>query len=247
MHDQIEVKNLTIAFDGTVIQRDMNFSVKRGEIFTIMGSSGCGKSALLRHMVGLYEPAAGEIIIEGKSFWTATLAEQQAIMRHFGVLFQSGALWSAMTLAQNIALPLEQFTQLSPGEIAEIVSYKLALVGLAGFENFYPDEISTSMQKRIGLARAMALDPKILFFDEPLSGLDPVASRHLDDLILGLRDSLGTTIVLVTHELESIFAISDNAIFMDAESQSILAHGDPRTILRQTQNFKVRQFLTRSR
>lgn len=243
----LEVKNLTIAIEGEVVQHDLNFHVNQGEIFTIIGSSGCGKTLLFRHLIGLDQPYAGEIYYEGNNFWQMPTSEQQALMRHFGVLFQNGALWSSMTLAQNVALPLEKFTQLHQDEIAAIVSYKLALVGLAGFEQFYPVEISNSMQKRVGLARAMALDPKILFFDDPTSGLDPVAAKRLDDLILELRDSLGTTIIMVTHELESIFSMSDNAIFMDADTQSILEEGNPHIMLQQTQNAKVRQFLTRSR
>lgn len=243
----LEVKNLTIAIEGNVILRDINFHVIRGEIFTIMGASGSGKSLLLRHLIGLEEPMAGEIYYEDKNFWKTPPSEQKTLMRHFGVLFQNGALWSSMTLAQNIALPLKKFTQLRQDEIADIVSYKLALVGLAGFEQYYPSEISPSIQKRVGLARAMALDPKILFIDDPQSGLDPVAAKRLDDLILELRDSLGTTIIIVTHELETIFGMSDNAIFMDDETQSILEEGNPHIMLQQTQNPKVRQFLTRSR
>jgi phospholipid/cholesterol/gamma-HCH transport system ATP-binding protein len=166
-------------------------------------------------------------------------------MRHFGVLYQSGALWSSMTLAENIALPLEEYTRLPQAEIAELVSFKLALVGLAGFEGYYPREISGGMKKRAGLARAMALDPDILFFDEPSAGLDPISSRQLDDLILELRDSLGATVVVVTHELASIFAIGSNSVFLDAETRTMIATGDPRQLRDQSDDPRVRRFLTR--
>lgn len=247
MAQPIEVSNLTIGYKNNIVQKDISFSVKAGEIFVVMGDSGCGKSTLLRHMIGLTPPLSGEITYDGKSLWNVSHAERYSMMRHFGVLFQTGALWSSLSIAENIALPLAHFTKLSKSEISEIVSYKLALVGLGGFERFYPAEISPGMQKRAGLARAMALDPKVLFCDEPLSGLDPIASKRLDDLILELRASLGTTIVVVTHELESIFGIADNAIFMDAQAHTVIARGDPHTILRETDNPKVRQFLTRSR
>ena len=187
----IIVKNLTMAYGSVVIQHDLTFSVQRGDIFIIMGGSGCGKSTLLRHLIGLQAPAQGEVFYDGQSFWQREPAERERMMRRFGVLYQSGALWSSMTLAENIALPLEQYTDLSPSQIRELVSLKLALVGLAGFEDYYPSELSGGMQKRAGLARAMALDPDILFFDEPSAGLDPITSRRLDDLILELRASLG--------------------------------------------------------
>lgn len=247
MAQAIEVKNLTMGYHNYIVQKDISFSVKPGEIFIVMGDSGCGKSTLMRHMIGLNPPIAGDITYDGKSFWGTNSQDRLDMMRHFGVLFQTGALWSSLTLAQNVSLPLEQFTTLSTSEINDIVSYKLALVGLAGFEKFYPAELSGSMQKRAGLARAMALDPKVLFCDEPLSGLDPIASKRLDDLILQIRDSLGTTIVVVTHELESIFGIADNAIFLDADMKTIMATGEPHLILQETTNPKIRQFLTRSR
>jgi len=190
-------------------------------------------------------PAAGDVLYEGHSFWRADEARRQARMRKMGVLYQSGALWSSMTLAENVALPLAEYTDLSKAEIAELVSLKLALVGLAGFENYYPSEISGGMQKRAGLARAMALDPDILFFDEPSAGLDPISSRLLDDLILHLRDSLGSTVVIVTHELASIFAIGNNAVFLDAESKTMIAQGHPQTLLAECEHPTVRRFLTR--
>ena len=195
-----------------------------------MGGSGCGKSTLLRHLIGLMPPAKGAVLYDGESFWTATPEDRERMMRRFGVLYQSGALWSSMTLAENVALPLGEYTDLSPREIREVVGLKLALVGLAGFEDFYPAEISGGMRKRAGLARAMALDPDILFFDEPSAGLDPLSSRRLDDLILELRDSLGATVVVVTHELASIFTIGDSGVFLDAETKTMLAVGNPTTL-----------------
>jgi phospholipid/cholesterol/gamma-HCH transport system ATP-binding protein len=210
-----------------------------------MGGSGCGKSTLLRHLIGLKAPARGDVFYNGQSLWQADPGERERMMRRFGVLYQSGALWSSMTLAENVALALEQYTDLSPSQIRELVSLKLALVGLAGFEDYYPSEISGGMQKRAGLARAMALDPDILFFDEPSAGLDPISSRLLDDLILELRDSLGATVVVVTHELASIFAIGNNSVFLDAESKTMIAAGDPKTLLAESPDPKVRQFLTR--
>src|SRR5438045_1310200 len=196
-------------------------------------------------MVGLKSPAAGDIFYDGKSFWHSSEAEQQVTLRRFGILYQSGALWSSMTLAENVALPLGEFTDLKPAEIRSIASLKLALVGLAGFEDFYPSEISGGMRKRAGLARAMALDPEILFFDEPSAGLDPISSRMLDDLILELRDSLGATIAVVTHELASIFAIGNNSVFLDADTKTMIAQGDPKMLRDECSDTKVRNFLLR--
>ena len=245
MGAHITVENLTMAYGDFLIQRDLDFVINRGDIFIIMGGSGCGKSTLLRHMVGLKSPARGDVLYEGESFWSTDAVHRTRMMRRFGVLFQSGALWSSMTLAENVGLPLSEYTDLSSKEIREIVSLKLALVGLAGFEDYYPNEISGGMQKRAGLARAMAMDPDILFFDEPSAGLDPISSRLLDDLILELRDSLGATVVIVTHELASIFAIGTNSVFLDAETKTMLAVGPPQTLLKDAQNPTIRQFLTR--
>ncbi len=233
-----------MAYGDYVIQRDLNFTVNRGDIFVIMGSSGCGKSTLLKQMIGLNRPAKGSVLYDGEDFWAATPEAQVGRQRSFGVLFQAGALWSSLTLAENIALPLREFTGLPAELIAEIVSLKLSLVGLAGFEAFYPSEISGGMKKRAGLARAMALDPQILFFDEPSAGLDPISSRRLDELIVELRDSLGATIVLVTHELASIFAIANNSVFLDADTKTMIATGDPKA-LAQGEVEKVRNFLQR--
>ncbi len=210
-----------------------------------MGGSGCGKSTLLKHMIGLVRPARGKIRYSGESYWDAPPERKRALGQRMGVLFQSGALWSSMTLAENVALPLEQYTSLSRAEIADLASYKLSLVGLAGFEDYYPSEISGGMRKRAGLARAIALDPDILFFDEPSAGLDPISSKRLDDLILELRDSLGATIVIVTHELDSIFAIGDDSVFLDAETRRPIAYGNPRDLLATAEHPTVRTFLTR--
>jgi phospholipid/cholesterol/gamma-HCH transport system ATP-binding protein len=196
-------------------------------------------------MIGLKTPALGTIHFHDTDFWAVSDQERNQIMRRCGILYQSGALFSSMTLAENIALPLSQHTTLATAEINDIVSMKLALVGLAGFDHFYPSEISGGMKKRAGLARAIALDPEILFFDEPSAGLDPISSRLLDELILELRDSLGATVVVVTHELASIFAIGSNSIFLDADSRTMIAHGPPQTMLATTSSAKVKQFLTR--
>jgi phospholipid/cholesterol/gamma-HCH transport system ATP-binding protein len=242
---RIEVADLTMAYGSFVIQRNLSFTVAPGEIFVIMGGSGCGKSTLLNHMIGLRTPAAGDVRYDAESFWHSDEETQTRLRRRFGVSFQAGALWSSMTLAENVALPLETFTDLTPAQIREIVSLKLALVGLAGFEAFYPAEVSGGMLKRAGVARAMALDPDILFFDEPSAGLDPLSSRRLDDLILELRASLGATMVVVTHELPSIFAIADNAVFLDAATRTMIARGDPRRLRDESPDPAVRAFLRR--
>jgi phospholipid/cholesterol/gamma-HCH transport system ATP-binding protein len=241
----IIVENVTMAYGSFVLMRELNFVVRRGDIFIIMGGSGCGKSTLLRHMIGLKDPATGEIFFGDVNFTKASPEVREGLLRRFGVLYQSGALWSSMTLAENIGLPLGEFTDLSPPQIREIAALKLSLVGLKGFEDFYPNEISGGMQKRAGLARAMALDPEILFFDEPSAGLDPISSRLLDNLILELRDNLGATIVVVTHELASIFTIANNSVFLDAESRTQIATGDPHEMLAHSQDPRVRKFLTR--
>jgi len=234
-----------MAFGGFVVQQGVSFTVRRGEVFVVMGDSGSGKSTLLRHMIGLQAPAAGDVLYGGRSFWGADEEGRAALMRRCGVLFQGGALWSSMTLVENVSLPLDQFTELSPAEIREVAELKLALVGLSGFEEFYPSEISGGMKKRAGLARAMALDPEVLFFDEPSAGLDPLSSRRLDELILELRDSLGATVVVVTHELASLFAIADDSIFLDGEEHRAIARGHPRTLLAECPHPKLREFLTR--
>ena len=241
----IRIQDLTMAYGDFVIQRDLNFVVNRGDIFIIMGGSGCGKSTLLRHLIGLKAPAAGKVLYGAVDFWGASESERESLMRRMGVLYQSGALWSSMTLAENVALPLREYTQLNEKRIREIVSLKLALVGLAGFEAYYPAEISGGMCKRAGLARAMALDPEILFFDEPSAGLDPISAKLLDDLILEIRDSLGTTIVVVTHELASIFAIGNNGVVLDSESKTMIAQGNPKELVATSRDERVERFLTR--
>jgi phospholipid/cholesterol/gamma-HCH transport system ATP-binding protein len=243
--DHITVSHLTMAYGDFLIQKDLDFSVRRGEIFIVMGGSGCGKTTLLKHLIGLKEPVSGDVLYGGRSFWTATDQEREQAKRQFGVLFQGGALWSSMTLAENVALPLRLYTSLTDAEVRDITAYKLSLVGLAGFEQYYPSELSGGMRKRAGLARAMALDPEILYFDEPSSGLDPLSARLLDELILELRDSLGTTVVVVSHELASIFAIGDRAVFLDAEAKTQLAVGDPRVLRDSSPDPRVRNFLSR--
>ena len=242
---KIEVRNLTMAYDDLVVMRDLDFQIQKGEIFIIMGGSGCGKSTLLKHLIGLMKPAQGYILYDGENFSDAEDAERKRMLRQFGVLYQGGALWSSMTLEENVALPLEEYTQLSRKEIRDLVHFKLSLVGLNGFEGFYPAEISGGMRKRAGLARAMALDPEILFFDEPSAGLDPLSSKRLDDLILELRSSFGTTVVVVTHELASIFAIADRAIFLDTKNKVQGAIGNPIELRDHCEKIDVRNFLMR--
>jgi len=241
----IVAEDITLAYGDFVVQRDLNFTVSRGDVFIIMGGSGCGKSTLLKVMIGLKQPTSGDVFYDGMSFWTSGAEGREKTKRKFGTLFQSGALWSSMTLAENIGLALKQYTPLSDAEIREVAAYKLMLVGLAGFEDYYPNEISGGMKKRAGLARAMAMDPDILFFDEPSAGLDPISAKLLDDLILELRDSLGTTIVVVTHELASIFAIGNNSVFLDPDSKTQLATGNPRELRDHHPNDVVRNFLRR--
>ena len=241
----IVVKDLTLAFGDFVVQRDLTFTVNRGDIFIIMGGSGCGKTTLLRSLVGLQNPAKGQVFYDNVNFWDTAPDDRRRIMKRFGILYQAGALWSSLTLAENIALPLQELTDLGTEQIRELVSLKLSLVGLAGFEEFYPSEISGGMRKRAGLARAMALDPEILFFDEPSAGLDPISAHLLDNLILELRDSLGATVVVVTHELASIFAIGNNSVFLDPETKTIIAGGDPKKLLAESHDPKVHRFLTR--
>jgi phospholipid/cholesterol/gamma-HCH transport system ATP-binding protein len=246
---KITVSDLTMAYGRNVVMQDLDFTVKEHEIFIIMGGSGSGKSTLLRHLIGLKEPARGNILYAGTGvgFWEMSTSDRERVLRRFGVLYQNGALWSSMTLAENVALPLQEYASVSAEQVSELVSLKLALVGLAGFEEYYPSEISGGMTKRAGLARAMSLDPDILFFDEPSSGLDPVSSRLLDDLILELRDALGATIVVVTHELASIFAIGDDSVFLDAESKTMIASGNPKRLLAESKDPRVIAFLTRGR
>lgn len=241
----ISVKALTMAYGSFVLQRDLTFTIAEGDIFVIMGGNGCGKSTLLRHMIGLKPPAAGSIWYGGENFWELPDEGRARIVRKTGILYQSGALWSSMTLAENVALPLLHYTDLAPSVIRELVGFKLSLVGLAGFEEFYPAELSGGMRKRASLARAIALDPEFLFFDEPSAGLDPISARILDELILQLRESMGATVIIVTHELASIYAIATNSVFLDADSKTMLAAGHPKTLLQECTNATVLNFLTR--
>lgn len=242
--DVFKVENLTMAYGDYVVMRDINFSVKKGEIFFIMGGSGCGKSTLLRHMIGLIQPAKGTIYYNGANFSDASALEKQNMLRQFGVLYQGGALWSSMSLSENIMLPLREFSNISDAEARDVIDLKLSLVGLRGFGGFYPSEISGGMAKRAGLARAIALDPQVLFFDEPSAGLDPISSHRLDELIVQMRDCLGATVVVVSHELASIFDIADRALFLDAKTKRQTAVGSPRELL-ESGDADVRLFLNR--
>ena len=242
----IEVRGLTMKYGDRVVMKDLDFTVARGEVFVLMGGSGSGKSTLLKHLIGLKAPAKGTIVFEGEAFDLDDEVVRKRILRRMGVLYQNGALWSGLTLAENVALPLEEFTELDAATIAEVVSLKLALVGLRGFEEFYPSEISGGMRKRAALARAIALDPDVLFFDEPSSGLDPISASRLDDLILELRASFGTTIVVVTHDLDSIFRIADRALFLDIEQKTMTALGPPAELRDNPPSAEVHRFLTRS-
>jgi phospholipid/cholesterol/gamma-HCH transport system ATP-binding protein len=243
----IEIQNLTMAYGSQLIQENLSFNVNRGDVFIIMGGSGCGKSTLLKHMIGLFPPAKGEILYDGNSFQAMDEEGQFQLRRDWGITYQTGGLFSAMTLAENTALPLQQYTNLTTAEIADIVAYKLALVGLGGYQDYYPSEISGGMQKRAGLARAIALDPEILFFDEPSAGLDPISSQLLDELIVEMKESLGATVVIVTHELASIFAIATNSVFLDAETKTMIDYGDPKELVHSSQHEKVRRFLARGK
>ena len=242
---KIVVKNLDISYGSFNLMKNLNFEVEKGDIFVIMGGSGCGKSSLLKILTGLKEPDIGDVFINGINFWKTSPRIRRNIMKRSGILYQSGALFSSMTLSENVALPLQKYTNYSENDIKDLVSLKLSLVGLAGFEDFYPAEISGGMKKRAGLARALALDPEIVYFDEPSAGLDPISSKLLDDLIMEINKSLGTTIVVVTHELESIFTIATNSIFLDVNKKTITARGRPSDILATSKDENVINFLTR--
>lgn len=241
----IEVAKLECGYEGKVVLTDISFTVPRGEIFFIIGGSGCGKSTLLRHLVGLNAPTAGTVKFFGQSFTDAGMAARRELLKTFGMLFQGGALWTSLTLRQNVALPLEEYTKLSRREVTEIATLKLAQVGLAGFEDYFPAEISGGMKKRAGLARALALDPAIVFFDEPSAGLDPVTSRKLDDLIRQIRDTFGTTIVVVSHELASIFSLADRVVMLDRAQRGFIAEGHPRDLATGSRDPRVQEFLRR--
>lgn len=241
----ILVQNLSIGYEDNVVMKNLSFEIEKGDIFIIMGGSGCGKSTLLRTMTGLLPAIEGKIVINGIDIMTASEKEKKKLMTRYGILYQSGALFSSMNLFENVALPLQQYSSYTTEEIRKIVEFKLALVGLAGFEKFYPSEISGGMKKRAGLARALALDPEIVYFDEPSAGLDPVSSKRLDDLILEINKSLATTIIVVTHELPSLFAIGKNSIFLDNTIKTFSAKGNPKELLENPPNERVFAFLTR--
>jgi phospholipid/cholesterol/gamma-HCH transport system ATP-binding protein len=241
----IGVEGLECRYGDTVVLTGVSFSVREGELFFVIGGSGCGKTTLLRHLVGLQKPAQGTVCYFGEDFTNAGFVARRNLLKTFGVLYQSAALWSSMTLRENVSLPLEQYTALNRRERDEIVALKLAQVGLAGYEEFFPAELSGGMRKRAGLARALALDPRIVFFDEPSAGLDPVTSRRLDELVLQIRETLGTTMVIVSHELASIFTLADRVIMLDHEARGIIAEGRPRELAATTDDPRVREFLTR--
>jgi len=244
---QLEVRDLTVGFGTRTIQSRLSFKVHRGSIFAIMGRSGCGKSTVLRAIIGLLRPTAGKVLVEGEDYWAAPAERRAAMSRHFGMCFQSGALWSSMTVAENIALPLQMFTGLTAEAVAELVELKLSLVGLAAAGPKMPRELSGGMLKRAGLARALALDPAILLFDEPSAGLDPVTSARLDQLILELSRGLNATVVIVSHELPSLFAICDDGVFLDGDSGTAIAHGSPREMRDRCEDPRVRAFMERGR
>lgn len=241
----IEALGIDCGYGGEPIIGDLSFQVRRGEIFFIIGGSGCGKSTLLRHLIGLNRPSAGDVRFFGESFLDADASRRRELLKRFGVLYQGGALWSSLTLLENVCLPLEEYTTLNRRERSELAAFKLSQVGLAGYENYYPSEISGGMKKRAGLARALALDPAIVFFDEPSAGLDPITSRRLDELILQVRELLGTTCVVVSHELDSIFGIADRVLMLDKTARGRIALGDPRELAVASEDPRVREFLNR--
>lgn len=246
MTPTIEVRHLSMGYEGRVVMQDLSFTVNRGETFVIMGGSGSGKSTLLRHLIGFSAPTNGTILVDGVDFARSGDESRSRALSHMGVLFQNGALWSGLTLAENVALPLVEFTTLDAGGLAEVVDLKLALVGLSGFGEYYPAAISGGMRKRAALARAIALDPEVLFCDEPSSGLDPVSASRLDDLMLQLKASFGTTIVVVSHDLASIERIADRAIFLDIDAKTMTALGTLAEMREQPPHTAVHRFLSRS-
>jgi phospholipid/cholesterol/gamma-HCH transport system ATP-binding protein len=243
----LSVRGVTLAFGPKVIQHDLSFDVRRGSIFAVMGGSGCGKSTVLKTMIGLLRPSRGTTLVDTEDYWAGTQAQRTAISRRFGVLFQSGALWSGLTVGENVALPLRMFSRLDDVAINRLVRLKLGLVGMEHAIGQFPSELSGGMRKRAGLARALALDPDVLFFDEPSAGLDPITSSRLDDLILNLRNGLGATIVIVSHELPSLFAIADDGVFLDAQTRTAIAHGSPASLRDTCPDPQVEAFMRRER
>ena len=241
----IEVRNFSIGYGARPVQNDLNFSIKKNDIFFVVGGSGCGKTTLLKSMIGLLPPSQGDVSYEGVAFYRSSDEQQLALLKSWGITFQTGALFSSMSLAENVALPMQLYTKLTPAQIKEAVAYKLALVGLAGFEQFYPAELSGGMHKRAGLARAIALDPKLLFFDEPSAGLDPISSMRLDELIVQVCGALDSTVIIVSDELPSILTIATQCIFLDSETKTMLDSGNPKVLAESSSSEKVRQFLNR--
>ena len=241
---RLAVEGLAYGYGSRVLQHGLDFAVAPGEVVCVIGGSGCGKSTLLRVLTGLLPPLKGTVRIDGQDFWAADTAAQEALIRRFGMMYQGGALWTSMTLAENVAMPLQLYSGLDARGAAAVASYKLALVGLAGFEGFLPAAISGGMAKRAAIARAMALDPSILFLDEPSAGLDPVTSHRLDDLILDLRRTLGMSFVIVTHELASIFRIADRVVYLDAATHSMTAIGPPKQLLAESDDADLVAFLS---
>ena len=245
LKNALSVSDLSLAYGSFQVLENVAFDVRQGSCTIIMGGSGCGKSTLLKSLIGLLKPSRGKITLEGKDLWDVRNSQRQNLLRRCGVLFQGGALWSSLNIIENLSLPLQTHTKLDEKEIRELALYKLSLVGLSGFEQFYPSEISGGMRKRAGIARAMILDPSVVFLDEPSAGLDPVNSKRLDDLINELKQSLGVTFVVVTHELASIFEIGDHSVFLDAKSKSVIAQGSPKFLLQNCENLDVQSFLKR--
>ncbi len=241
----IQVKDLVAGYGTELIFDKVSFDVYEGEIFSVLGGSGCGKSTLMKHLIGLVTPLKGRIIIDGDDISGGSELGVRNVLKKIGVLYQGAALFGSMTLAENVSLPIKEYTSLSHKSIDTLVKMKLKLVNLEGYENYFPSQISGGMKKKAGLARAMALSPKILFFDEPSAGLDPVSSVELDNLIISLNKNLGTTMVIVTHELQSIFALAHRIIMLDKATKGIIAEGDPKYLRDNSQNSFVKKFFNR--
>lgn len=242
----LNVRNLEMRFGERLIQTEISFDVEPGRIFAIMGGSGCGKSTLLKHMIGLLEPAAGEVLYDGVDYWRSDQAARTLVRAGFGVLFQSAALWSSMSVLENVLLPMQQQARWDAAEQVERAKEVLSWVGMAEFADYAPSDLSGGMKKRAGLARAVATEPRVLFLDEPSAGLDPISSRRLDDLILSIRERTGAAVLMVSHELPSLFAIADDGIFLDADSKRPIGHGCPRELLKQSTHPTVQAFLNRT-